>query len=139
MRKSVTHFGTILSSCIVEGRTHFKIVYNDRFQKELDSIELSRRQYLYYKEGDNNIVGQQKQKVRATLDDNYVGTRGAFQHYGVAFYGTVKRCFVGSRQAKNWHIMYNNKDSEDVLLAVLRQRQKLYAKEGIHDPVGNPN
>ena len=60
-RKSVTHFGSILSSRIVEGRTHYEILYDDKFQEEVDSIELSRRQELYYKEGENDVVRQQKQ------------------------------------------------------------------------------
>ena len=97
MRKSVTHFGTILSSRIVKGRMHYEIIYDANFQEEVDSIELSRRQELYYKERDNNVVGQQKQKVRSTLVNEYVGTQVAFLHYGVAFYGTVKRCFRGSQ------------------------------------------
>ena len=100
MRESVTHFGNFLSFRIVEGRRRYEIVYNDTFQEEIDLIELSRRQELYYKEGDNDVVGQQKEKVGSTLDDDYVGTRVVFLHYCVAFYGTVKCCFRGSRQAK---------------------------------------
>ena len=42
-------------------------------------------------------------------------------HYGVAFYGTVKRFFVGSRQAKNWLVVYDNGDGEKVLLAILKK------------------
>ena len=146
-RELVTHFGTILSSGIVEGRTRYKIVYDDQFdEEEVNAIDLSRRQELYIKERLNDVVGQQKQKARAKVDDvvddnddnyleieindPYVGTRVAFMHMCVAFYGTVKKCFVGSRKAKNWHIVYNNGDEEEILLAVLYQRQKLYAKEG---------
>ena len=61
--ESVTHFGTILSSHIVKGRTHYEIVCDDMFQGKVDSMELSRRQELYDKEGENDVVGQQKQKV----------------------------------------------------------------------------
>ena len=35
--------------------------------------------------------------------------------------------------------MYNNGDEEEILLAVLYQRQKLYAKEGQYDTIGNSN
>ena len=47
-----------------------------------------------------------------TLDDEYVGTWVAFLFTGLIFYDTVKSCFLGSRQAKTLHIVYNNKDSE---------------------------
>ena len=94
MRKSVTHFGTILSSCTVEGMTHYKIVYDDKFQEEADLLELSRHQELYYIEVENDVVGQQKQKVRSTHNDEYVGTRVVFWYTGLTFYGIVKRCFL---------------------------------------------
>ena len=77
--------------------------------------------------------------VEIEIDSTYVGTRVAFMHYNVAFYGTVKRCFVGTRKAMNWHIVYDNGDEEEILLAVLYQRQKLYAKEGKYDTIGNQN
>ena len=77
--------------------------------------------------------------VKIEIEIIYVSTRVAFMHYSVAFYGTVKRCFVGSRKAKNWHIVYNNGDEEEILLAVLYQQQKLYAKEEKYDTLGNPN
>ena len=32
------------------------------FQEDVDLLELSRRQKLYYKEGDNDVVGQQKNR-----------------------------------------------------------------------------
>ena len=78
MRKSVIHFGTILSSRIVEITTRYEIVYNDTFQAEVDLMEFPRRQELYYKERENDVVGQQKQKARSTLGNEYVGTRVAF-------------------------------------------------------------
>ena len=58
-------------------------------------------------------------------------------NYYVAFYGAVKSCFVGKWQAKNYHIVYDNRDQEEILLAVLKQQQKLYAKEGQYDIIGN--
>ena len=129
VRKSVTHFWTILSSRIVEERTRYEIVYDDTFQEEIDSLELSRRQKLYYKERDNDVVGQQKKKARSTLDDKYVGIRVAFWHTGLAFYCTMKRCFLGSWQAKTWHIVYGNTDSEDVLLVLLKNNKNCMQKK----------
>ena len=104
MLKSEIHFGITLSCRISDnGRKYGEIVYDGKFQEEVDAIELSRRQELYYKEGNNDIVGQKKQKARATLDNDddvenrkiYVGTWVEFMNYSVAFYGTVKCCFVG--------------------------------------------
>ena len=102
-------------------------------------MELSRRQELYYKKEENDVVGQQKQKARSTLDDEYVGTWDAFMHQGVTFYGIVTHCYRGNRHAKTWYMVYDNNDSEDVLLPELRNRQNLYAREGIYDILGNPN
>ena len=96
VRKSVTHFETILSSYIVEGRIRYEIVYDDMSQEEVDLIKLSRRQEIYYKEGKNGVVGQQKQKARSTLDDEYVGTQVTFMHLGVTFYSTMKRYYCGN-------------------------------------------
>ena len=94
-RGSVTHFGTIFSSAIVEERKHYEIVYNDTSTEEVDSLESSRLQELYINQIDNDTVGQQKQRTRSTPNDEYVGTRVSFSCSGVAFYGTVKRCFLG--------------------------------------------
>ena len=89
------------------------IVYNDKFdEKKVDTIELSRRQELYYKEGNDDTVWQQKQRAKETLDNDnsgdnveieniYVGTQVAFMKYSVAFYGTIKLCFVGKQNVKN--------------------------------------
>ena len=78
-------------------------------------------------------------ETRRTLDDDYVGTQVAFLCTSISFYGTMKRYFVGDRRAKNWHIVYDNEDKEEILLDEFRKRQKLYAKEGEYDTVGNPN
>ena len=78
--------------------------------------------------------------IRRTLvADDYVGTRITFKCSGIVFYGTVKRCFVGDSQAKNWEIVYDNKDEEEILVDEFRKQQKLYAKERMYDPKGNPN
>ena len=90
-------------------------------------------------ETENNVVGQQKQKARSTLDDEYVCIRVVFLHTGLAFYGTMKGYYLGSQQAKTWHIVYNNKDLGDVLPVLLRQQQRLYTRERIYDTVGHPN
>ena len=67
--KSEIHFGTNLSCRILDdGKKYWAIINNNRFQEEVDAIELSRHQDLYYKEESNHIVEQQKQKTRATLD-----------------------------------------------------------------------
>ena len=71
MSRLVTHFGTILSSRIVEGRTCYEIVCDDKFQEEVDSLELSICQGLYYTETENDVADQQKQKARSTLDNEY--------------------------------------------------------------------
>ena len=88
---------------------------------------------------DDDVDDNDDNYVEIEINDPYVGTRVAFMHMCVAFYGTVKKCFVGSRKAKNWHIVHDNGDEEEILLAVLYQRQKLYAKEGKYDTIGNPN
>ena len=51
---SVTHFGTIFSSAMVEGRKHYEIVYDDRSIEEVDLLELSRLQELYINKIDND-------------------------------------------------------------------------------------
>ena len=68
----LTHFGTILSSHILsDGKTYWRIVYDDNFDEEdADAIQLFDRQDLYQTEGKNDIVWQQKQKTRATVDDD---------------------------------------------------------------------
>ena len=63
---SLTHFGTISSSCILDnGKKHWEILYNDNFDKEeeVDVIELSKRQDLYNLKVENDIVWQQKQNI----------------------------------------------------------------------------
>ena len=71
---------------------------------------------------------------RTLVADDYVGTRVAFKCSGIVLYGTVKRYFVGDRQAKNWEIVYdNNKEEEEILIDQFRKRQRLYAKEGMYD------
>ena len=46
----------------MEGRTRYKNVYDDIFQEEVGWMELSSRQELYYKERENDVVGQQKEE-----------------------------------------------------------------------------
>lgn len=76
---------------------------------------------------------------RTLVTDNYVGTQVSFKCLGIVFYGTVERCFVGDRQAKNWEIGNDNKDNEEILIDEFRKRQRLYAREGIFDTKRNPN
>ena len=83
-----------MSCAMVEGRNHYCLEYDDRSIEEVDSMELSRLQELYIKKINNDVVGQQKQKSRSTPNNEFVGIRVSFLCEGVAFYGTVKRCFV---------------------------------------------
>ena len=121
---------------------HCHVIYNDKFvEEEGDAIGLSRRQELYFKEGHDDMVHDQKQKARATVDNdienNFVGSRVAFTIGAVFFYGIVKHCFLGRRNAKNLHIVYDNGDEEEIFLTILKQLQKLYTKEQQHDTIGN--
>ena len=76
---------------------------------------------------------------RTLVADDYVGTRVAFKCLSIVFYGTVKCCFVGDRQAKNWEIVYDNKDKEEILVDEFRKQQRLYTREEMYDTKGNPN
>ena len=76
---------------------------------------------------------------RTLVANDYVGTRVAFKWSGIVFYDTVKRFFVGDRQAKNWEIVYYNKEEEEMLIDEFRKQQRLYTREGIYDIKGNPN
>ena len=51
----------------------------------------------------------------------------------------MKRCFLNDQQAKTWECVYDNKDKEELLAVDFRKQQRLYAKEGMYDPKGNPN
>ena len=62
---------------------------------------------------------------RTLVNDNYVGTRVVFLCSGIVFYGTVKGCFVGDWQAKNWEIVYDNKDKEEILIDEFKKQQRL--------------
>ena len=85
---------------------------------------------LYYTPTNNN-----KASVDAvSVSDDYVGTRVCFEHSGILFYGTVKRCFMNDQQARTWECVYDNKDVEEILAVVFHKRQKLYAKERQYDP-----
>ena len=53
---------------------------------------------------------------------------------GVAFYGTMKGCFVSDRRAKTWYELYNDGDKEDILRPTMLIRQRHYARHGIYDP-----
>ena len=85
-------------------------------------LELSRLQELYINKIDNDAVGQQKQKARSALDNEYVGTRVSFSCSSVAFYGTVKCYFLDDRRAKTRYVLYYNEDDEDILLPQLHIR-----------------
>ena len=106
--ESAIHFGTIISCATVERRKHYCIKYDDRTIEQVDTMELSRLQQLYIKEINNNAVGQQKQKSQSKQDGEFVGIRVSFMCGGVAFYGTVKRCFVSDRlsRKKTWYVLY---------------------------------
>ena len=89
--------------------------------------------YIYVPE---NNVGSPASSIdspltltRRTLvvSDDYVGTRVAFKYSGIAFYGTVKRCFLNDRLAKTWECMYDNTDEEE-LLAVDFQKKNCMPK-----------
>ena len=82
----------------------------------------------------NDAVGNQKQKSRSTPDDEYVGTRVPFMCEGVAFYGTVRRCFLSGRRAKTWNVLDDNTDEEDILRPEMLIRRRHYARHGMHDP-----
>ena len=71
---SLTHFRIILPYCILDNRKkYWEILYDDNFDVEVvDAIELSRRQDLYYKEVNNDIVRQQKQKVSNFILYQYI-------------------------------------------------------------------
>ena len=85
---------------------------------------------LYYTPTNNN-----KASVDAvSVSDDYVGTRVCFEHSGILFYGTVKRCFMNDQQARTWECVYDNKDVEEILAVAFHKRQKLYAKERQYDP-----
>ena len=90
---------------------------------------------LYYTPTNNN-----KASVDAvSVSDDYVGTRVCFEHSGLLFYGTVKRCFTNDQQARTWECVYdNNKDVEEILAVDFHKRQKLYKKERQYDPKINP-
>ena len=132
--ESVIHFGRIISCAMVKGRKHYCIEYDDRSIKEVDSMELSRLQELYIKEINNDAVGQQKQKSQSTPDIEFVGIRVSFMCEDVAFYGTVKRCFVSDQRAKTWYVLYNDGDEEDILHPTMLIRQRHYARHGMYDP-----
>ena len=70
----------------MEGRNHYCIKYDDRTIVEVDTIKLSRLQQLYIKEMNNDVVGQQKQKLQSTQNNEFVGIRVSFSFGGVAFY-----------------------------------------------------
>ena len=71
------------------------------------------------------------------VSDDYIGTRVAFKHSGIVFYGTVKSWFLNDRHAKTWECVYDNTDEEELLAGDFHKQQKLYAKEGMYDPKGN--
>ena len=60
---------------------------------------------------------------RTLVPNDYVGTQVAFKCSGIVFYGTVKCCFVGDRQAKNWEIVYDNKDKGEILIDEFRNNK----------------
>ena len=69
-----------------------------------------------------STIDQPLEATRKTLvADDYVGTRVAFKCLGIVFYGIVKHCFVGDRQAKNRKIVYDNKDEEEILIDEFRK------------------
>ena len=96
LQGAAIHFGTFISCAMVVGRKHYCIEYDDRSIKQIDTMELSRLQELYIKEINNNAVGQQKQKSQSTPDDEFVDIQVSFMCEGLAFYGTVKRCFMSN-------------------------------------------
>ena len=67
-----THFGTILSSRILDNRKkYWEIVYDNNFdEEEVDAIGLSTRQDLYHLKVENDIVWQQKQNVNNIIFTN---------------------------------------------------------------------
>ena len=68
------------------------------------------------------VATRRRTNTDTTLDDEYVGTWVAFLCTGLTFYGTVKRCFLGNRQAKTWDIVYDSNNSEEVLLVEFRKQ-----------------
>ena len=45
---------------------------------------------------------------------------------------------MDDQRAKNWHIVYDNKDKEEILIDEFRKRQRLYVREEMYDTKGNP-
>ena len=83
----------------------------------------------------NDVVGQQKTKSQSTEDDEFVGSCVSFSCGGLAFYGTVKRCFMNDRRKKTWYIVYDNDtDEEEILRPTMLVRQKHYVRHGKYDP-----
>ena len=134
-RASAILFGTILSCATVEGRTYYSIEYDDRSIEQVSTLELSILQELYITEMNNDVVGQQKKKSQSTQEDEFVGTRVSFSCGGIAFYGTVKSCFMNDRRKKTWYVLYDNgKDEEEILRPEMLVRQKHYVRHGKYDP-----
>ena len=134
-RASAILFGTILSCATVEGRTYYSIEYDDRSIEQVSTLELSILQELYITEMNNDVVGQQKKKSQSTQEDEFVGTRVSFSCGGIAFYGTVKSCFMNDRRKKIWYVLYDNgKDEEEILRPEMLVRQKHYVRHGKYDP-----
>ena len=79
----------------------------------------------------------QTRRTLVSSSKDYVGTRVCFEHSGIVFYGTVKRCFLNKRQARTWECVYDNTDVEDILAVDFHKQQKLYTKEGMYAPKGN--
>ena len=69
-----------------------------------------------------------QRKVDDHIENNFVGSRVAFMIGDVAFCGTVKRCFLGTQNARTWYIQYDNGD-EKILVITFRQQQRFYTKE----------
>ena len=81
-----------------------------------------------------NVEDSDDEECKQTL----IGTRVAVKLGVLPFFGTILSCRLGIRNAMLWFIQYDDGvDEEEVLIADLRQRQKLYLKHQSDDTVGN--